>query len=196
MRLAGWIRLAVVFLGLALQASAQGEPTLAPDSTRARLETLSQAERLRLARNLEQFQRLPPRTRTKLLERARVLRERERALGQPFTDERGAPLREGDLALHEAGKRWRTHLRERGREVRERLPEPVRRRLEQASPELRRRFLERLGESQERLVTRVLTRARERHELSPGEAQRLERLPKREQVRALREHYAARRFGR
>lgn len=179
-------------LVLGALASAQ-EParTAQPGSeaVRARLQRLSPEERAHLTRNLEQFERMSPRERARLLERARVLRQHERALGAPAREL--APQR-GDAALKEAERRLRTWLRERGREVRERLPKTVRERLEKAPPELRRRYLERLAEQQERLGQRVLARAREHGGLAPEELNRLERLPAREQVRALRETLARR----
>lgn len=153
------------------------------EAMRARLQRLAPEERAHLARNLEQFERMAPRERARLLERARVLREHERALGP----ERELAPQRGDAALKEAERRLRGWLRERGREVRERLPKGVRERLEKAPPELRRRYLERLAEQQERLGQRVLARAREQGGLGPEELRRLERLPPREQMRALRE---------
>ncbi|HEX6882637.1 MAG TPA: hypothetical protein VF530_04595 [Planctomycetota bacterium] len=169
--------------GVGAQEPARG-PQPGSEAMRARLQRLAPEERAHLARNLEQFERMAPRERARLLERARVLREHERALGGPGHEL--APQR-GDAALKEAERRLRALLRERGREVRERLPKAVRERLEKAPPELRRRYLERLAEQQERLGQRVLARAREQGGLGPEELRRLERLPPREQVRGLRE---------
>lgn len=178
----------VLLLGALLPAAQ--EPARDADPLRARLHALTREERGRLVKNLELLQRLPPRAKAKLLERARVLRERERVFGLSTEREPGTNPR--DLALQEATKRWRTWLRERGREVRERLPRHVLQRLEQARPEARRRYFERLIEQQERLGSRVLARARERAELPPHEVRRLEGLPARERMRALRELYAGR----
>ena len=152
----------LLHLGAPVQAGERAGPAPATDALRERLQRLSPEGRRSLARNLEQFQRLEPRTRTKLLERAQILRERQRAFGLVTGSEPGASgaQKGGDAALQEATRRWRAWLRERGHEVGERLPKHVLQRLEQARPELRRRYFE--------------------------------RLPKHERMRALRELYALR----
>lgn len=180
-----------LILGAPLAAQEPVSPDLThPDPMRERLHALTEEQRSRLARNLEQLERLPPRTRAKLLERARVLRERERAFGRSKPQEPDA--RRQEQALQEASRLRRAWLREQGREVRARLPERVVRRLEQARPEVRRQYLERVIEQQERLGRRVLVKAQERSELPPHEVRRLERLPAREQIHALREFYRER----
>jgi hypothetical protein len=185
---ASWILvLALLWFGAA-QAQAVGQT----DRVRERLRRLSLTERAQLARNLEELQNLSPRARAKLLERARVLRERERAFGRATGPETGAEARQGDEGLRAADRRWRAWLRERGREARSRLPATLLQRLETARPETRRRYFERVIEQQERFGRRVLAKARERAELAPEEARRLEGLPAREQLRGLREHYARR----
>lgn len=138
-------------------------------------ERLSQApapERERLERHLAEFEKLQPPARRKLLERAKTLRERELSLGP-------APVKQ------KAG--LRDEMRAQGREVRQRLPEGLRKRLERAEPEQRRRLLERLVLERERLSREAIEAMRERLRLSPLEVWRLERLPVEQRLRALRE---------
>ena len=113
---------------------------------RERLRARPPEERARLERHLEEFEGLPPEKRAKLLERARALREREQAVDRAAPRELRRKL-EG-LEEQQARELWAAHLRERfrerGHELRARLPESLRRRLERAPPEARRNFLERL----------------------------------------------------
>ncbi len=154
---------------------------------RERLRVRPAEERARLERHLQEFEELPEQTRMKLLERARALRERERAVDRAAPRELRRRLEE--LDGDQARELWFAHLRERfrerGRELRERLPESQRRRLERSSPEERRRFLERLFREREPVSRKALARMHERFGLPRGEIQRLERLPLAERLHAM-----------
>lgn len=156
---------------------------------RERLRARPAEERARLERHLQEFEELPAQTRVKLLERARALRERERAVDRAAPRELRRRLEE--LDRDQASELWVSHLRERfrerGRELRARLPEDLRRRLERARPEERRRFLERLFRERETVSRKALARMRERFGLPRGEIQRLERLPLAERLHAMLE---------
>ncbi len=158
---------------------------------RERIRGRPREERARLEHHLAEFERLPPDARRRLLERARVLRTQERALGEParerhgprgaFSPEHGGPGH-GDPARAELRER----CRERGREMRARLPHPLLLRLEQAPPEERRALLERLAQRREPSSLRALPGMGERFGLSHEELRRLERLPPEERLEALR----------
>jgi hypothetical protein len=166
-----------------------GRPGAVLERLRERWSARPQEERARLERHLEEFQKLPPQTRRKLLERARALRERERSIELAAPHELKQRMEE--LGPERARELWREHLRERvrerGRELRLRLPPDMRAQLEQAPPDVRRRLLERLVLEYEHRSREVLSGLRERRGLSPREVQRLERLPLPERLRALRE---------
>jgi hypothetical protein len=202
--MSGWRRLVLLLLsvaGLAViplgQVSVVEERTPQPgrplERVRERLQARPAPERERLETNLDQFERLPKEVRARLLQRARILRERERAFERSVTRELRQRLQElrGELGNEKANELWRAWLREslkeRGCELRKRMPEKLRRRLEEASPETRRRVLERLLEERETVGRRALARLRERFGLPPSEIRRLERLPFDERLRALRE---------
>jgi hypothetical protein len=174
----------------ALGAQGQEQPHEAPfplETLRARLHGQPAAERARLERHLEELQRLSPEERAELLRRARVLRERERALDARLpSDERRRLDRlrpEERRALHHL--RLRQEILERGRELRARIPAALRSRLEQAPPELRRRVLERVLEERAGEELRALRGKLER--LAPQEFERLRRLPRGERRQALRD---------
>src|SRR5262245_61416332 len=154
---------------------------------RERLSGLPAEERGRLERNLQEFERLPAETRVKMLERARALRERERAVDRATPRELRRRMEE--LEQQQARELWATHLRERfrerGHELRARLPEGLRRRLERAPPEARRNLLERLFRERELVSRKALARMHELYGLSRGEIQRLERLPLDERLHAM-----------
>ena len=187
-----WIGLCCVVAGPSAQQE-DGRPDHAPRSHRSlarlreRLRARPAEECARLERHLEEFEQLPAQARMKLLERARALRERERAVDMAIPRELRQRLEE--LDREQARELWISHLRERfrerGRELRERLPESLRRRLERAPPEARRRFLERLFQEREAVSREALARMRERFELLGGEVQRLERLPLAERLHAM-----------
>lgn len=162
--------------------------TPALDELRAGLRARPAEERARLERRLDEFEKLPPQARRKLLERARALRERERSVGESLPRELRARLEGPDA--ERAREQWDAHLRERfrerGRELRARLPENLRRRLEHAPPEARRRFLERLFQEREPVSRKALDGLRARG-LSGRELRRLERLPVDERLHALLE---------
>jgi hypothetical protein len=168
---------------------------------RERLAELPNVERTRFERNLEQFERLPRRTRARLLERASALREREQALDEALTNALRKRLKERGGREHESARElWRTWLREdlkqRGRELRARLPERLRHKLDHAPLEVRQRYFERLRDQSERVARLALGRMRERFGLSPREVQRLERLPLPERLRALCELRRSQRIAR
>ena len=162
------------------------------EKMRERLRTRPAEERARLERHLEEFEGLPAPTRAKLLERARALRERERAVDSAAPRELRRQLEE--LEGDQARELWVSHLRERfrerGHELRARLPENLRRRLERAPPEARRSFLERLFRERESVSRKALARMRELYGLPRGEIQRLERLPLPERLHAMVEMHS------
>jgi len=159
------------------------------EKLRESLRALPAEKRARFERRLDEFEQLPPQVRGKLLERARALREHERSVDGSLKRELFRRLEE--LDAERARELWVAHLRERfrerGRELRERLPEDLRQRLERAPPEARRRFLERLFLEREPVSRKALERMRERLGLSGREIQRLERLPLLERLHAMRE---------
>jgi hypothetical protein len=171
---------------LAAQEPAQRRPGL-----RARLAERPAAERERLERNLERFDELPKHKRARLLERARVLREREQHFDAALVEALKRRLdemrvRQEDDSARALLRTWlREDLKQRGRELRARLPERLRQRLDRALPEVRQRYFERLRDDGERVTRRALARLRERFGLSPQEVQRLERLPFPERLREL-----------
>jgi hypothetical protein len=169
------------------EKAAQTVPAL--EKLRERVRALPPEKRARIERCLDEFEKLPPQVRMKLLERAMAFRERERAADVSMSHELRRRLDE--LDTESARELWISHLRERlrehGREVRERLPEDLRRRLERAPPEARRRFLEALFDEREPVSRKALERMRDRWGLSEEEIQRLERLPLGERLHAMLE---------
>lgn len=161
---------------------------------RARLRAKPREERLRLERNLAEFERLPRAARARVLESARVLRERERALlAAPAgpADAVAAPaqrIAERGAERSEISRaELRERFRERGREVRGRLPAELRERLERSPPAVRRAVLERLIQRREQVSQRALEDLRVRLHLSQEEVERLASLPLGERLQALRE---------
>jgi hypothetical protein len=153
----------------------RGPNTYTPDET-ARL------ERLR-----GEFERLPPLAKKKLLARAHALRERERQLERELTSEDRARL--ADPAQDREA--WRRHVRQRfhesGRKLLEKLPAPLRQKLEAAAPEARRALVERLLADPERAGSRLGRRLYERLGLPEHERRRFEAMPPLERLRRLHE---------
>lgn len=147
------------------------------DELRLRLRARPAPERERLERHLSEFEGLTPAERAKLLQRARMLREREQALARIEAQARPA----------ERQTHLRDEIRAQGGEVRRRLPEKLQKRLEQAGPEERRWLLERLAHERERISRDAIEAMRERLQLAPHEVRRLERLPVEARLRAMRE---------
>lgn len=195
-----WLRsviLTVASLFAASQATAQGPPrrpdesrTHSIEELRERLRQRPAGERTRLERNLEQFERLPREARAKLLQRARALRERERSLEGSDVESHSGEHEQGheDDAAGREHREARLHqrMREAGRELRARLPEGVRKRLEGASHEQRRRLLEHLLQERRRRGQAGLDRLEGRLGLDPNERRRLQRLPLDQRLEALR----------
>ena len=177
------------------------------EALRQRLRERPPSERERLEQHLEEFEKLSPEARAWLLERARGLRERERALDEGGSERNpGEPRARKDAGTRrpepqgrergeERHRELRERLREAGRELRQRLPQGLRERLEAAPPELRRRFFQRLGQERERRGQRALEGLARRLGLSARELHRLQSLSPRERERALRELGKARRRG-
>jgi hypothetical protein len=195
MRLVAWVCAVAVLHVLAPAPAAGSDGAGAPlderrpaERLRERLSALPAEERVRLEHHLEEFERLPAAARARLLERARALREREQAMRTAAPE---AGPRCTGLDEERPGERWRARLREcfreRGREVRARLPAELRRRLEQAPPDVRRAVLERIARGREQKSLDALRWLRQRAELEPKELERLERLSPPERLRALRE---------
>src|SRR5262249_20824276 len=136
-----------------------------------------------------EFERLPPEARMRLLQRARVLRERERELGlhEPDPFQSVDPDPRGPEARRERWAHLRERFRERGRKLLERIPPWLRRELGGAPAELRRRAFERLCEQRERISLRAVARIGADLGLAPDEILRLESLPLPERLRALHE---------
>jgi len=174
-----WSVLHVLLLSLLLGPGAQMAPRPI-EELRVRLAARPAAERERLEHHLDEFEKLPPQARAKLLQRARTLREREQAL--PAT-----PRTEAEARPAERQARLRAEIRAQGGEVRGRLPEALRKRLEKAEPEERRRLLERMARERERLSREAIHAMTEQLPLAPHEVQRLERLPVDQRLRAMRE---------
>src|SRR5262245_8375479 len=170
-----------------LDRAARSERAL--ERLRERLRSSPPEKRARIERRLDEFEKLPPQVRAKLLQRALALRERERAVDDSLPRE--LRRRMDELDPERARELWLSHLRERlrqdGRELRERLPEDLRHRLERAPPEARRRFLEMLFEEREPVSRKALERMRERWGLSEAEIRRLEALPLAERLHAMLE---------
>ncbi len=153
---------------------------------RERIRGRPREERARLEHHLAEFERLPPDARRRLLERARVLRTQEHALGEPARERHGPRGAFGPGHGDPARAELRERCRERGREMRARLPRSLLLRLEQAPPEERRALLERLAQRREPGSLRALPGMGERFGLSHEELRRLERLPPEERLEALR----------
>jgi len=199
------------------RAPEEKRPSKALEALRRRLRGLPEADRIRLERHLEEFEKLSPQAREKVLRRALALRERERSLPPASVEEPAAPtagvpdvapdrVEEGvespveGAAEGSAGsegleghtrREHRRHLREeirrRGAELRAGLPEELRARLERMPPEHRRKALERLWQNRERASRRALETMRRRFDLPAPEVERLLGLPLEERLRAMRE---------
>jgi hypothetical protein len=149
--------------------------------------TLTPEESARLERLRDEFEHLSPVARRKLLERAYALRERERSLERELT-----PELKKEVDDPEQGRgRWRNHVRERfkesGRKLYEKLPAPLKKRLEEAPPAERRALLERLLAEREHVGARLGRRFFERHGLSSEDLRHFEALPPLERLRRLHE---------
>lgn len=160
---------------------------------RERLQGRPREERLRLERNLSEFERLPPAARLRLLERARTLRAQEHAFEarerapEPAEEQLGPEGLREQQHLEQQRAQLREGFRARGRELRSRLPPEVRVRLEQAPPEERRAMLERFVQRCEHASLRALAGMREAFGLSDEQFQRLERMPLADRLAILRE---------
>lgn len=149
--------------------------------------TFTPDEVLRLERLRGEFEHLPSAAKQKLLARAHALRERERLLERELTPEQRTRL--DDPA--QGRELWRTHVRERilerGKQLYEKLPAPLRRKLEAAAPGERRALVERLLADPERAGSRVGRRLYERLGLPEHERRRFEAMPPLERLRRLHE---------
>lgn len=154
---------------------------------RERLQGRPREERARLERHLREFEELPRAARLRLLERARVLRAQERSLEEA----RERRTARAPLGPERGSEQWRAQLREgfreRGRELRARLPAELRRRLDQTPPELRRGEFERWVQRYEQGSLRALAVLRAELGLSERELARLERMPLADRLVVLRE---------
>jgi len=164
-------------------------PARSHEKLREHLQELPPEERALLERHLDEFEGLSPQSRARLLERARALRERERSEAgareaRPRTDGRMEGF-DGERSR----EAWVAHLRERfrehGRELRARLPEKLRQKLEHAPAETRRRFLEKLFQERERVSRGALEHMRVHYGLSKRDIERLERMPLPERLSAM-----------
>lgn len=162
-------------------------PSRVVELLRERIRERPEEERVRLEQHLEEFEKLSPQSREKLLRRARVLRERERVLEAAEVPEVAPPQDGGKVRQEQRGRHLREKMRQLGSEMRSRLPRDLEQRLERAPPEQRRRLLERLWQDRERFSYKAIEKMRLRHDLAPREIQRLERLPLQQRLEALGE---------
>ena len=146
-------------------------------------------ERARIERLRGEFEHLAPEARKKLLARAHALRERERQLERELTPEARQRFDQG--SPEENRRAWHSHVRERirtsGRELYEKLPGHLRRRLERLDPEERRALVERLLSDPEGLGARTLRRLSEHLALPEGERRHFEELSPLQRLRRLHE---------
>ena len=174
----------IALLGLTLALLVGGNGAQRPEPR-----SPSPEERARLEHLREEFEHLSPSAKRKLLERAHALREREKMLELEVTPELREELEQGDP--DECRQMWRRHLRERirasGKELYEKLPGHLKRRLELAEPAERRALLERLLSDPEGVGARVARRLCERLGLPPGERRRFEEMAPLERLRRLHE---------
>lgn len=170
--------LAALLLG-AVRPAAQDGPSPTDRRVAELLRERSPEERARLEQRLRTLRELPPEERGELLRRARGLERFEReVLGRAPEELRRSRQHGPDHG------RWRDHFEracgERGRHLRERLPEPLRRRLEDAPPSERMRILHRELSERDRRERSGLGRLARKLGLSDDELVRLKDLPRHE----------------
>lgn len=156
------------------------QPAARADSPHERWQKLTDAERAELRARFEAFQKLGPREKRELVERANRLRK----TSDDVQRELPASVRERLDELQPARRREALReivggeARERGRDVREKLPDAWVKRLEQASPDERLGLLAQFKETQiKRLCDMALDKLAPALGLSAEELQRTRALP-------------------
>lgn len=156
------------------------QPAARADSPRERWQKLTDAERAELRARFEAFQKLGPREKRELLERANRLRKTSDDVQSALP----ARVRERLDELQPARRREALReivggeARERGRDVREKLPDAWVKRLEQAPPDERLGLLAQFKETQiKRLCDMALDKLAPALGLGAEELQRTRALP-------------------
>lgn len=182
-------RILAALLLLAPTVAAQKPAPQTPDGSsppRARLEKLSPEERAKLRERFERLRELTPEQRAEMFKRLERLRVLERRAIERLGPDAREKLERMPPDIRRRVERGMLEQRmfERGRSIRDRLPEEVRAKLENASPEERRAILREFWSKERRdHEQRALEQLGRDLQLAPGEIERIQALPEQERFR-------------